>query len=71
MVQVGGLVLLPNVLLVVVELRVFIAYMSVFHVINMFMFLLVDSGRVVTFTINYLSMYMLVIIFFFFYFISG
>lgn len=64
--QLGGLILLPNILLVLVELRVFIAYMSVFHMMFMFMFLLANKWLVVTFAINYLMIYTLVVIYFFF-----
>lgn len=58
--------MLLNVLFVITEVRVFLAYMSVFHMIYIFLFLIDIGDSGVTWAITYLVIYCSLMIFFFF-----
>lgn len=64
-VQVVGCLIMLNIIFIVTELKVYIAYMSAFHMSYIFFFFLVEQKINLVFAINYLIMYIIVMIFFF------
>ena len=65
--QILSLIVLINIIFIVTEIKVFIAYMSVFHMSYILLFFMIDKYKIIIFSINYLIMYIIIMIFFFFY----
>lgn len=66
LVQVFCLILLLNVIYSITEIKVFIAYMSIFHMSYIFLFFLIERFVVFAYAYHYLSLYIVNMIFFFF-----
>lgn len=63
-VQLLGCIVLLNIIFIVTELKVYIAYMSVFHMSYIFFFWGGGQDIILTFAVNYLCMYVVVMILF-------
>lgn len=65
LVQVFCLILLLNVIYSITEIKIFIAYMSVFHMSYIFLFFLIERFIMFAYAYNYLSLYIVNMVFFF------
>lgn len=64
--QIIGLIFLINIIYTIVEIRVLLTYLSVFHMAYIMIFIVIDKHSTATAALNYLIMYIFIIIYFFY-----